>query len=51
MKIWSVGLGLMTGNFIWQAVQAIPDWGIASDRSFFQLLTLVAIWLVNRNEK
>jgi len=36
----SLFLGLMIGNFGWQAFTSNPDWGVAAERSFFQFLAM-----------
>jgi ABC-type spermidine/putrescine transport system permease subunit I len=41
MKYAGLMIGLTIGNFIYQAFQAAPNWGVAAERSFFQITTLL----------
>ena len=41
MKYVPLGIGLMIGNFLYQAFQTNPNWEQAADRSFFQLAALL----------
>lgn len=38
-------LGLIVGNFAYQALTG-AQWGIAMERSFFQLVAIITIWSV-----
>lgn len=43
------GLGLTAGNFLYQAFGSL-DWGVAAERSFFQIAALVLFYLLVINE-
>jgi hypothetical protein len=43
-------VGLTAGNFVWQLMTGDPQWNIAVERSFFQLMAIAAFWwIANRN--
>lgn len=37
--------GIVASNFIYQAMCNVPDWGAATERSFFQIVALAAVGL------
>ena len=41
-----VAAGLTVGNVLYQLVFSHPQWGVAFDRTYFQCLALVAVYLV-----
>lgn len=40
-----VGLGIVSSNYLYQLISRHPDWATASERSFFQIVALVAVGL------
>jgi len=43
MSKYSFAIGIIAGNWIWQAFMDIPDWFVAFERSYFQALLFVAL--------
>jgi hypothetical protein len=39
----SVAVGLVAGNYIYQILSCAPDYAVASERSFFQVMALAAL--------
>ncbi len=44
IRISACAFGLIAGNYIFQAFN-MHDWALAADRSFFQTMALLAMWL------
>lgn len=42
-RLISTGLGLTIGNFLYQAIDSTHNWGVAFDRSFFQIVALLIL--------
>ena len=45
-----LAIGLTAGNFFVEAITDC-DWGTAAERSFFQIMALLSVWLVGMIEK
>ena len=46
MKLFTLGIALVLGNFLWQMMVPAPDWQAAVERSHFQAIALFAAWLI-----
>lgn len=43
--------GLSTGNFLYQLMFEVPQWDVAFERSYFQCLAVIGVYLVLRLKK
>jgi hypothetical protein len=43
-----IAIGLIAGNFVYQAFMSDPNWGVAFERSFFQLIAIGCYAFFNR---
>lgn len=41
--IGTTAVGLVVGNFIYQAIQSAPAWAVAFERSFFQVAAIAVL--------
>ena len=48
MMLLALWIGLSIGNFVWQALQGYSNWNQAAERSFFQAVALLAVFLLRR---
>lgn len=40
-----VAAGLITSNYLYQAATVEPNWAAATERSFFQAVALLTMWV------
>jgi hypothetical protein len=45
MELIAVTVGLVFANFLYQAFFQSPDWKNAFERSYFQVVAILCVWL------
>ena len=45
------GIFLTIGNFLYQALAGSHDWSVAVDRSYFQWVAILCVWIAIRMHK